>query len=238
MTTGHFAVAAGSKPAIRTAPLWALMLSTYLLDLVFMVLVGTGLEGFAPLHPGHPGYGQVVIHAAYSHSLVGAAILAGAAGLLAGRAWGRRAGTGIAAVAFSHWLLDLIVHRPDLPLLPGNAGGLPLLGLGLWSHPAFAALLEVVLVAAGLTLYGRSAMRRAGPSPAQRRRATLAVAVTGALLGLLLIVDVAALPMPAAVALMLALVLIPDRLDRRIAGSRRQGHRRPVASATPRSTLR
>ena len=50
----------------------------------------------------------------------------------------------LGAVAFSHWVLDLIVHRADMPILPGNAGGLPLLGLaalGLASIVAGASVL-------------------------------------------------------------------------------------------------
>jgi hypothetical protein len=41
----------------------------------------------------------------------------------------------IGLVAASHWLLDLIVHRADLPILPGNIGNLPRLGFGLWRYP-------------------------------------------------------------------------------------------------------
>ena len=49
----------------------------------------------------------------------------------------------LAAVVFSHWLLDLIVHRADLPILPGNAGDLPRLGFGLWKVPAASILVEL-----------------------------------------------------------------------------------------------
>jgi hypothetical protein len=131
------------------------MLSTYLLDFVFIFLVAAGLESFAPLDPANPAYGAVVIHAYYSHSLVGAALIAVIAGLLAGWAWGRRAGVVIGAVVFSHWILDLIVHRPDLPILPGNAGGLPLLGFGLWELPTISAILELALALGGAYLYYR-----------------------------------------------------------------------------------
>lgn len=60
-------------------------------------------------------------------------------------------------MAFSHWVLDLIVHHPDLPILPGNAGNLPLLGFGLWGLPTVAALVELALVIGGAYLYYRSA---------------------------------------------------------------------------------
>jgi hypothetical protein len=59
----------------------------------------------------------------------------------------------------SHWLLDLIVHRPDMPVLPGNLGGLPRLGLGLWTQPLLLPALELSLIAVGSFLYWRTARR-------------------------------------------------------------------------------
>jgi hypothetical protein len=88
---------------------------------------------------------------------VGAAILSLIAGTAGSMAWGRRSGTVLGLVAFSHWLLDLAVHRPDLAILPGNFGHLPLLGFGLWNWPVPSALLELLLVFAGGGLYWRSA---------------------------------------------------------------------------------
>ncbi len=60
-----------------------------------------------------------------------------------------------------HWALDLVVHRPDMPILLGNYGHLPLLGFGLWTHPAIAALLELLLVTAGSLTYWRAARETA-----------------------------------------------------------------------------
>jgi hypothetical protein len=56
-------------------------------------------------------------------------------------------------VVFSHWMLDLVVHRPDLPILPGNAGDLPLLRLGLWRTPWASLVAELALVLAGAIAY-------------------------------------------------------------------------------------
>ena len=50
----------------------------------------------------------------------------------------------------SHWFLDLIVHRPDLPLFPGNS---PRLGLGLWNYPILTAIVEIPLFILGISLY-------------------------------------------------------------------------------------
>jgi hypothetical protein len=109
--------------------------------------------------PPGGGYGTSVIHADYTHSLLGALILSAVFGGFGAWRWGRRVGVVLAAVAFSHWVLDLIVHRADLPLLPGNAGGLPLLGFGLWRVPVASILLEAVLLLGGVLLYWRAAHR-------------------------------------------------------------------------------
>ena len=69
----------------------------------------------------------------------------------------------LAAVVFSHWVLDLITHRADLPLLPGNLGDLPRLGFGLWRTPVAAAIVEIALVVGGAYLYWRAARRVTTP---------------------------------------------------------------------------
>jgi len=219
MTAGHFGLAAGVKGGARRVPLWALMLSTYLLDVVFIVLVGAGIEGFTPFDPSHPTYGQVTIHAYYDHSLVGALVIALIAGGLARAAWGARAGLIIGAVTFSHWILDLIVHRPDLPFLPGNAGHLPLLGFGLWAHPAASALLELLLVLAGGYLYARAAARSpvvVNGVPGGRARAAWAAGVTGTLMLALLATDYFGWSEGAALLEMVLLVVLSGWLDSRL----------------------
>jgi membrane-bound metal-dependent hydrolase YbcI (DUF457 family) len=193
MNAGHFGLAAGVKAGAPRLPLWSLMVSTYLLDIVFIILFAFGIESYAPIDPANPGYGAVMINALYTHSLVGALLISAAAGLLANFKWGRRGGLVIAGVVFSHWLLDLIVHRPDLPILPGNAGNLPLLGFGLWNYPLASGILELILVVGGAVLYIRSAMRLPVPPGAdpnsQRRRVFTASLVTGGLLLLVLVTD-------------------------------------------------
>ena len=124
MIAGHFGLAAGVKDTEPRAPLWALMLATVWLDVLFVPLVAAGVESFGPIPGTAGGYGNALIHADYTHSLVGAAILAVPFALAAAIPWGRRVGAVLGAVVFSHWLLDLLVHRGDMPILPGNAGGL------------------------------------------------------------------------------------------------------------------
>ena len=81
-----------------------------------------------------------MIHADWTHSLVGALVLAALFGLVAARPWGRRAGIILGAVVFSRWILDLVVHRGDMPILPGDAGDLPRLRFGLWKAPAASVM--------------------------------------------------------------------------------------------------
>lgn len=174
MLVGHFGLAAAVKSQERTVPLWALMLATAFLDVVFVPLYLAGIERIFPVPGTRGGYGAGIIHADYSHSLVGALVLAAAFGLVAAIPWGRRVGAVLGAVVFSHWLLDLVVHRADLAILPGAVGGLPRLGFGLWQIPAAAAGVELALVVVGAYLYWRAALRTTRePGWAARGRAHL-----------------------------------------------------------------
>ena len=160
MLAGHFGLAAIVKSRQPQLPMWALMLSTQLLNVVFVVLLAFGLESIRPEEGTTGGYGQFHIEAIYSHSLVGALGISLAAMLITWVAWGRRNGIVIGALTFSHWLLDFISHRPAMPLLPGDATGIRL-GLGLWSFPWVHAGLELGIVLAGAFLYYHAAMRSA-----------------------------------------------------------------------------
>jgi membrane-bound metal-dependent hydrolase YbcI (DUF457 family) len=169
MIAGHFGLAAAVKARERRVPLWALMLATQWMDVVFVPLFAAGVETITPVPGLKEGYGTVIIHADYTHSLVGALGLAALYGGALAVRWGRRSGLVLAAVVFSHWLLDLVVHRADLPLLPGGADGVRL-GFGLWRFRAVAAALELVLVVAGGWWYWRAAAETAGPSGVKRAR--------------------------------------------------------------------
>src|SRR5579859_1129767 len=105
MFAGHFGLAAAVKAKQPGIPFWVPMLSTQLLDVLFVPLVLMKIETLDPIGKG--GYGEAIIHANYTHSLVGALLIALVAGLIAVRLWGRKGGFVVAAVVFSHWLLDL-----------------------------------------------------------------------------------------------------------------------------------
>lgn len=168
MIAGHFGLAAIVKARATSVPLWALMLGCQILDVVFVPLVVAGVERFEPIAGATAGgYGELIIHADYTHSLVGAVLLSVLFGGLLGLRYGRRAAIVLGLVAFSHWPLDLLMHRHDMPLLPG---GPPSFGLGLWRWQGVSAALELALVVAGAVLYwraardvsaGRSTLRRA-----------------------------------------------------------------------------
>jgi hypothetical protein len=182
MMAGHFGLAATVKAAAPRTPLWSLMLATQLLDVIFVVLfLAGGIENFTDVTEGT--YGESLIHAYWTHSLVGATLIAVAFGAFGAWRWGRTAGLILGAVVFSHWLLDLVVHRADLPILPGNAGDLPLLGLGLWRTPLASFVAELALVAVGAVAYFRSVRGRA--LTAGR------AAVAGGVLAVLLAADLA-----------------------------------------------
>lgn len=168
MIAGHFGLAAAVKSREPEVPLWALMLATQWLDVVFVPLVGAGVEGLTPVPGMSEGYGRVIIHADYTHSLLGALVLAALYGAAFGIRWGKRTGVVLGAVVFSHWLLDLIMHRADMPFLPGGAGNFPRLGFGLWRMPALAGIVELVLVVVGSWLYWRAAAQAAPPDRAKR----------------------------------------------------------------------
>lgn len=80
-----------------------------------------GVETIEPVPSPSGDYGNAIIDADSTHSLVGAAILAALFGLVPAIPWGRRVGIVLGAVVFSHWVLDLIVHRGDMPILPVDA---------------------------------------------------------------------------------------------------------------------
>jgi hypothetical protein len=161
MLAGHFGLAAIVKSRQPQVPLWALMLGTQLLDVIFVVLYGLGIEGFKNAGGTNGGYGNLIISADYTHSLVGALGISLVAGVVAAIPWGRRNGGIVAVMVFSHWLLDLLVHRADMPILPGNSGDLPRLGLGIWQIPWLSVAMEFALIVVGAFLYYHAAMRTA-----------------------------------------------------------------------------
>jgi membrane-bound metal-dependent hydrolase YbcI (DUF457 family) len=157
------------KSRETAVPLWALMLATVWLDVVFVPLFVAGVETIDPSPGG--GYGGNIIHADYTHSLLGALLLSALWGAAFYWRLGLRSACVLGLVAFSHWLLDLPVHRADMPLLPRNIGNFPMFGFGLWQYRGVVAVLELALVVLGAWLYWRAARSITEPAQPLRRRA-------------------------------------------------------------------
>ena len=85
-----------------------------------------------------------------------AVVLSGLLGTMASRFWGKRVGLVVGFVSFSHWVLDLLVHRGDVPTLPGAIGNLPRFGFGLWRIPTASIVVELALVLIGAWTYWRA----------------------------------------------------------------------------------
>lgn len=152
MLVGHYAPAyllRGRRPDV---PLFAFFLAVQAPDILFFVLAPLGIEHLA-IRPGVSGpLAMQLQYIPYSHSLVGVIALAAAVGLVASRVWHRAAGLALATAVVSHWLLDLVVHVPDLPLAPGVSTRV---GFGLWQFTALSALVEVSLLVASAVWLAR-----------------------------------------------------------------------------------
>lgn len=141
MFIGHWAAAFAAGAASERAPrLGTLFIAAQLVDWAFFVFVLVGVEKMR-IDPSITVLSPFdLYHMPITHSLLGTAGFAVAYGLIV---WlgmrDRVAGLITAAVVLSHWLLDWLVHRPDLTL-DGNP---PLLGLGLWNYPLIEIPLEL-----------------------------------------------------------------------------------------------
>ncbi|QGN53806.1 hypothetical protein [Novosphingobium sp. Gsoil 351] len=150
MLIGHWAPALAAAAHPRAPKLGTLFVAGQLVDWGFFALLLTGAEKMRVV-PGITAMNPMDLYQMpYTHSLLGSAVWAAGFALFIWL-WRRdRVAAGIAgSVVLSHWLLDLLVHRPDLTL----AGSSPKLGLGLWNHPGIEMPLELSLTFAALGFY-------------------------------------------------------------------------------------
>ncbi|MGC2047795.1 MAG: hypothetical protein WA635_04205 [Gallionella sp.] len=154
MFIGHFGAGFGAKAVARKVSLGTLLLAAQFIDLLWPALLLVGVEQVR-IVPGATTVTPLLFeHYPVSHSLL--TVLAWACALgtvhfLLRR--DRKAAIVLGLLVLSHWLLDVIVHQPDLPLYPG---GPDKLGLNLWSSLPGTLGVEVTLFVIGVWLYART----------------------------------------------------------------------------------
>jgi hypothetical protein len=159
MFIGHYAVGLAAKKWAPKAPLGTLVAAAIWLDLAWPLFLLLDLEHFRVI----PGITRLVPFDFYDYPLSHSLFMALAWGTLFGLLYLLTAKDGrgawvLGALVLSHWVLDLIVHRPDLPVWPVDNAGMPgtKYGLGLWNFPVATFLLEGGLFVGGLWLYNKS----------------------------------------------------------------------------------
>jgi hypothetical protein len=154
---GHFALGLAAKPLAPRLSLATLFGAAQLADLLWPALVALGVEQVR-IVPGITASTPLdFVSYPYSHSLVMLVVWGVAFGLACRRVAGNgRVFIVIFLLVVSHWVLDVITHRPDMPLYPGG----PKFGLGLWNHPAGTKVVEITMFGVGLWIYSRATTAR------------------------------------------------------------------------------
>jgi hypothetical protein len=169
MFVGHYGAALALKGVESRASLGLLFIGVQFVDILFFPLVLLGVERMNIV----PGYTESthfeLPFMPYTHSLVAfllwSALLAGGAYVVLGsRARRLSIALVLGASVFSHWVLDLVVHTPDLPLLDDSSTKL---GLGLWQDALLTFGLEAAVLLGGLWLYLRATTPQPGSSLAR-----------------------------------------------------------------------
>jgi len=159
MFIGHFAVGFAAKRLAPQASLGTLFFAAQFIDLLWPSLLLLGIER-VQIAPGNTAFTPLDFeHYPWSHSLLavlGWSVLIGVACHLARH--DRRTSSILGVLVLSHWLLDFLTHRPDLPLWPGSAA----VGLGLWNSVPGTLVLEIGLFVLGILIYLRTTQARDG----------------------------------------------------------------------------
>jgi len=160
MFVGHYGVSFAAKPAGPRVPLWVWFIAVQWLDVIWSILVLMGIEKLRIV----PGFTEAnaldLYYMPYTHGLPGSITLSLVFGGIVALFMPEnrvRIVLLAAAATFSHWILDLIVHRPDLPLYDNTAK----VGFGLWQHVALSFPLELIVLGLGAWFYARvTALKR------------------------------------------------------------------------------
>jgi len=174
MFIGHYGVAYAAKSVAPKAPLAAYFLAVQALDVLFSVFVLSGIEHMEIVHK-YTSYNPYRLYdMPISHSLVGSLAWAAAVGIVAAiLRLPRRESVWLALAVFSHFILDLPVHTPDLSIAGNDTAKL---GLGLWHNVPLVIALELLLLIGGWLLFSRS-RRSDATFPKQRNRIFLGILV-------------------------------------------------------------
>jgi hypothetical protein len=153
MFVGHYGVAFAVKSERNQIPLWVLFVAVQLLDFLWAPFVLLGIEKVRMV-PGITATNSLdLYYMPYTHSLVGALIWSGAAFLIYKLVVGQKASNTAALIVafavFSHWILDLIVHRPDLAIYDNVLK----VGFGLWNYRGLEFVLEIAILVVGIVIY-------------------------------------------------------------------------------------
>ena len=159
MFIGHYGVALVAKKVDKNISLGLLFFATQFVDILFFVLILMGIERMS-IVPGITAANPLdFTYYPYSHSLTASLLWAGlffvvfkiTSSISGSR--NNRIALVVAAIVLSHFFLDVIVHRPDLPLFGDDSYKL---GLGLWNYVISSSLAEILILAVGLWLYLKS----------------------------------------------------------------------------------
>ena len=160
MFLGHFGLGFASKKINDRPLLGTYFLAVQFLDLVWPALLLRGIEKVA-IEPGNTAFTPLnFIYYPYSHSLAAAifwAIVFGIVYYLFTK--DGKSTLLMALLVFSHWVLDFITHRPDLPLSPWSDAKF---GLGLWDNKMATIVVELIIFIGGIILYMRTTKAKPG----------------------------------------------------------------------------
>lgn len=150
MFIGHFGVALAAKKVAPHPSLGTLVLASLLVDGVWPVFVLLGWEK-VEIVPGITNVTPLLfVSYPYTHSLLASVFWGAALGIAYYlRRRELRGALCLSALVLSHWVLDYISHRPDMPLWPGG----PKVGLGLWYSVPATLVAEFALLGIGTWLY-------------------------------------------------------------------------------------
>jgi hypothetical protein len=152
MFIGHYALGLAAKRLAPRTSLGTLFAAPTLADLLWPVFLLLGWEQSHVVPGPNPLLTLWLDDIPWSHSLLTLIVWGAVFGFLyKARGGDKRAAIVIGVLVVSHWVLDFVTHRPDMPLYPGG----PKVGLGLWNYPIATVIVETALFLWGIAVYAR-----------------------------------------------------------------------------------